>query len=347
MSTRSTMQPPQQGQAQVRTIRAEFFRFINNLPSFRFFLLAFIAGYVSQYAMERWFRSPAASQLSGRFPVPKPLTASVPVVDIAQMLRYRSSLNHFSDDDNYSDRYYGLLKDISLGSNNDDTYFTAKLNISETKELLNDDEYLYSCAEKDAKELNRSVDDYLKEIVDFSWKSIHSVELYGREVIMALLREYVSKPGTAMCVLGDKDSGKSFALHSLQSEFPSSVLLVDGRVTGTDILGGITMGLEKIVQRKGNSLFNIVRNILKIRDNSFVDSRQALREVVKSLRSYGINTLIVDEAQLVFTTHEPMDMDLQQLMIALTKREVETISSELHSVWFTSHLFSSFSSSSR
>jgi hypothetical protein len=61
--------------------------------------------------------------------------------------------------------------------------------------------------------------------------------------------------------------------------------------------------------------------------------------VLKSLPSYGITTLIVDEAQLVFTANEPMDMDLQQLLIALTKREVDTVSSEL---WFL-FLFISFS----
>jgi hypothetical protein len=124
------------------------------------------------------------------------------------------------------------------------------LNISETKKLLNDDVYLYSCAEKDAKELNRSVDDYLKEIAVFSWKSIHSVELYDREVIMAVLRGHISKPGTAMCVLGNRDSGKSFALHSLQWEFPSSILIIDGRITGTDLFGGIVMALENIVQQE-------------------------------------------------------------------------------------------------
>jgi hypothetical protein len=137
------MQPPQQqgedpggAHDQANTfIRFELFRFINYLLRFSFIILvAVIAGFVSRRPMERWFQSPVPPRLSDRFPVPKPLTASVPLADIAQMLRYRSSLNHFSDG-NSSDRCYGLLKDISLSSIRDDTYFTTKLEYFRDKEI--------------------------------------------------------------------------------------------------------------------------------------------------------------------------------------------------------------------
>ncbi len=233
-----------------------------------------------------------------------------------------------------------------------DEYFTNKLDFTKVDDLLMKREHLERAVEKDAKAANKEVDKYLND-------AYHSVNAYTKDRDQLCDREAV-KDAVALVLntgkgnfglfLGGKSTGKSFILDLLIRErrapagTEDSVLLIDARDTGVDLLAGLRRGIPSAQQR---NVLNRAQQFLKgtavaaagvlgvdkgtemmadaIWANPKLTPAQVIRAFVDEHNEHGrVPCIIIDEANLALASNTPelrqQTIEVLEQLVKLTKQ---------------------------
>ena len=217
------------------------------------------------------------------------------------------------------DRNRGLLLDVDV-KNSD--FFTTQLNLATTNKLLKDEIYIYNMLNDDAVENLSTVEETLQQIVQKANCFMRSNKLWNRDKFQHVLKDIINGEGIFACVLGGKNTGKSFVIEEME-RLEEKVFLVDLR-RNSDILSSLVENLkERQLRFKltdfNNALVKVITGIvlkwtddnvknvisqadyLKIVD-ALIKKPAALASVLQDLSTgFGGITLIVDEANIALT----------------------------------------------
>eukprot|EP01035_Chromulina_nebulosa_P017047 gene17047-22556_t len=219
---------------------------------------------------------------------------------------------------NYNDNY-GLLTSISDISTAD--YYSNNIVLENAQRLASNDKFLYEAALNDSIASNTDIDSYLNDVYQASNNFIRSDKLWDRERLISIFKDYItSPPGSFVCVLGGKNTGKSFLLREIERMFPDKVYIVNMRLHDT-IVGGLLSTLKnKMSTNKDNvTIVKILKDILTtIWNNS--NFKFKFGDVVDiDLMSLGNINIVIDEANKPFTIidNDPVEVKACTKTLAL------------------------------
>ena len=135
-------------------------------------------------------------------------------------------------------------------------FFTTQLNLAKTYKLLKDEMYVYNMLNEDAIENMSTVEETLQQIVKKAKIFMRSNKLWNRDKFQHVLKDIINGEGIFACVLGGKNTGKSFVMEEME-RLEKNVFLVDLR-RNSDILISL---VENLVLR-----FDDVKNVLSQAD---------------------------------------------------------------------------------
>ena len=194
----------------------------------------------------------------------------------------------------------GLLLDVDMKISD---FFTIQLNLAKTENLLKDERCIYNMLNEDAVENMSTVEETLQQIVQKAKCFMRSNKLWNRDKFQRVLKDIVNEEGIFACVLGGKNTGKSFVMEEME-RLEKKVFLVDLR-RNSDILSSLVENLKER-QLRFKLTDDKVKNIVSQADYLIVDAvikkPAALASVLQDLSTdFGGITLIVDEANIALT----------------------------------------------
>ena len=217
------------------------------------------------------------------------------------------------------ERPRGLLLDVDVKMSD---FFTTQLNLAKTENLLKDEICIYNMLNEDAVENMSTVKETLQQIVQKARCFMRSDKLWNRDKFQRVLKDIINEEGIFACVLGGKNTGKSFVMEEME-RLEKKVFLVDLR-RNSDILSSLVDNLKERQLRFKLTDFNNafvkviagivlkwtddkVKNIVSQADylkvvDSLIKKPAALASVLQDLSTgFGGITLIVDEANIALT----------------------------------------------
>ena len=213
----------------------------------------------------------------------------------------------------------GLLLDVD--EKNAD-FFTTQLNLNESENLLKDEMCIYNVLIEDVDENATTVDETLERIVQKAKSFMQSNKLWNRDKFQCTLKDIFNQKGVFACVLGGKNTGKSFVMQEME-RLEQNVFVVNLR-RNSNILESL---LEKLRERRlrfkptdfDNAFIKILAGVVykwtdgKVQDivnqidyqmvvDALIKKPAALSSVLEDISiGYGGVTLIVDEANIALT----------------------------------------------
>jgi len=217
------------------------------------------------------------------------------------------------------ERPRGLLLDVDVKMSD---FFTTQLNLAKTENLLKDEIYIYNMLNEDAVENMSTVKETLQQIVQKARCFMRSNKLWNRDKFQHVLKDIINEEGIFACVLGGKNTGKSFVMEEME-RLENKVFLVDLR-RNSDILSSLVENLKERQLRFKLTDFNNafarvitgivlkwtdgnVKNVVSQADylkiiDALIKKPAALASVLQDLSTgFGGITLIVDEANIALT----------------------------------------------
>lgn len=144
----------------------------------------------------------------------------------------------------------GLLQGIRIDQINNSSFYSSKLDLSLSRQMLKSLSTVYDSAVKDVQEGNEeSIEDYFKRININAVKFIMEDELYDCEEIFSYLLDILESKGNFVCVLGGKSTGKSLMFRHLEKKANCfSIVKVDMRYYSEkrNILDALLRTLSKL-----------------------------------------------------------------------------------------------------
>ena len=136
----------------------------------------------------------------------------------------------------------GLLLDVD--EKNAD-FFTTQLNLNESENLLKDEMCIYNLLIEDVDENVTTVDETLERIVQKAKSFMQSNKLWNRDKFQCTLKDIFNQKGVFACVLGGKNTGKSFVMQEME-RLEQNVFVVNLR-RNSNILESL---VEKLWERR-------------------------------------------------------------------------------------------------
>ena len=217
------------------------------------------------------------------------------------------------------ERLRGLLLDVDVKKAD---FYTTQLNLNESNNLLKDEMFIYNVLNEDVVENMSTADETLEQIVQRAKYFMRSNKLWNRDKFQSALKDIINEEGMFACVLGGKNTGKSFVMEEME-RLEKKVFLVDLR-RNSDILGSLVEKLrESQLRFKFTDLNNAFVKVIagavlkwtdgKVKDivsqadyqmvvDALIKKPAALASVLEDLSTgFGGITLIVDEANIALT----------------------------------------------
>ena len=124
-------------------------------------------------------------------------------------------------------------------------FFTTQLNLNESENLLKDEMCIYNVLIEDVDENATTVDETLERIVQKAKSFMQSNKLWNRDKFQCTLKDIFNQKGVFACVLGGKNTGKSFVMQEME-RLEQNVFVVNLR-RNSNILESL---VEKLWERR-------------------------------------------------------------------------------------------------
>jgi hypothetical protein len=233
--------------------------------------------------------------------------------------------------------YSGLLQGIVDVANA--PFYSNAIDFQKSYPMLNNSSLTFESATKDAREGNWSnVKEYLNSIFDNARAFIEKDEVYDREEIMETLKHIVGTRGNFVCLLGGKSVGKSLIFRQLEGAAKDSPLIIYINMRewekNMNMLAAVVTSLANTNVTKTAKLIKLaphsflsklstfigidgmvdIDGIMRLFQESKQDESTILRSLLKELSStYGILTIVIDEANLAFDPSNPNEEIFQKV----------------------------------
>ena len=121
--------------------------------------------------------------------------------------------------------HMGLLQGIEDVSKA--KYYSQNMDLNLAVAMMKDKKYIYNAALKDCEVSQRSVNEYLLSCSSKAVDFIMSNDVWDREELTAVLSPVYERAGYFVCLLGGKNTGKSFLLNLMaKTQGPRSCMWI-------------------------------------------------------------------------------------------------------------------------
>ena len=185
-------------------------------------------------------------------------------------------------------------------------HYSTTLNIADTKEFMVGVDHIHKASLQDA---TANYDSYVARAVEFAPKT----EFYDRTELVEHMKSIITgAPGSFVCILGGKSTGKSKLVASLSAAYPASIIAIDCRNSANivaSLVAAIAAKEDGSMDTLKKVLLGVARDVAPSASNTLdaiytPGPAPTLPQLIDTIIANAERpiTIIIDEANIALST---------------------------------------------